>query len=153
MTEVPPCPSKHGPKARTTGGEPAGGCARGGGACCPQNGIGGSVSAVGVGVCADSGAATNNGAAPMTARTHLRILGILDWRAGRLAVSRSGEFAARFELAGRSVGELPGIQVNLDIAAAQVPPDELLRQRVFHVALNRAAQRTRAVRSILARHL
>src|SRR5258708_6294607 len=68
MTDVPPCASKQGPKARTTGAEPAGGSARGAGVCWPQNGIDGSAAAAAcpAGVWAPAGVAAN--ASPAAAR-------------------------------------------------------------------------------------
>src|SRR6185295_8888863 len=73
MTYVPPWASKHGPYARTTGPEPAGGCARGAGASCPQNWIAGRA-----GGCswspgaAAAGTAADIAAMAATARTHTR---------------------------------------------------------------------------------
>src|SRR5262245_19092765 len=95
MTDVPPWPSKQGPKARTIGVEPAGGCARGAAAVWPQNGIGAScgwpasgaaAGAAALGAsCAWRGAATNRSAATAAARKPWDIDAILDCRAGRLA--------------------------------------------------------------------
>src|SRR5207247_416659 len=62
----------------------------------------------------------------------------------------SGELPAGFELAGRSIGQLPRVQIDLDLAATQVAANELLGQRIFDVTLDGAAQRTRAVRAVLA---
>src|SRR5712691_12598597 len=63
----------------------------------------------------------------------------------------SGQFSARFELAGRSVRQLSRVQVDVDFPAVQVPADELFRERILYVALNGAAQRARPVRAVLAR--
>ena len=56
-------------------------------------------------------------------------------------------------LSGRAVRQRPAIEVDLDLAALEVPTDELLGQRIFDVALNRAAEGPRAVRPVLARLL
>src|SRR5207247_5823411 len=63
------------------------------------------------------------------------------------------QFPPGFQLAGGPVGQLSGIDVHLDITTLEMTSDELFRQRVFDVPLNRAAQRPGAVRSVLTRHL
>ena len=56
-------------------------------------------------------------------------------------------------LAGRAPGERAVVQVDLDDARPQLPADELLGERVLDVALNRPAQRPRAVGPVAARRV
>src|SRR6185295_1690808 len=65
----------------------------------------------------------------------------------------SGELTSRFELARGPVSELSRVEVDFDFAAAEVSADEFLGQRVLDVPLDRPAERTRAVRAVLARDL
>src|SRR6185436_10242112 len=51
---------------------------------------------------------------------------------------------------GRTIGQLSAIEIHLNLAALEVPADELLSQGIFDIALNGAAQRSGSVRSILA---
>ena len=57
------------------------------------------------------------------------------------------------QFAGRTVGKRAGLQVHLDVAAVQVAPNELFRQRILDIALDGAPERPGAVRAVLARHL
>ena len=50
----------------------------------------------------------------------------------------------------RPVGQGAGVHVDLEFAALQVAADQLLGERILDVALDGAAQRTRAVRAVLA---
>jgi hypothetical protein len=54
----------------------------------------------------------------------------------------SCELASRFQLSGGAVGERSGFKVHLDIAAMQMPADQLLGQRILDMALDGAAKRT-----------
>ena len=60
------------------------------------------------------------------------------------------QFTAGGQLAGGTVGQLASIEIDVDVAAAQVSADELLGQRILDVALDGAAERPGAVRAILA---
>ncbi len=53
-------------------------------------------------------------------------------------------------LTDRAVREAPGVEVDLDVAALEVAADQLLRERILDVALDRAAERPGAVRAVLA---
>src|SRR5438105_2935205 len=63
------------------------------------------------------------------------------------------QLAPGFELACRAICELACVEIDLDLAAAQVAADQFFGQRILDVALDGAPQRPRAVRPILARHL
>src|SRR5687768_6272838 len=63
------------------------------------------------------------------------------------------EFAAGLELARWTVSERSRVEIDLDVAATEMAADELFRQWILNVTLNRAAQRPRAVRAVLAGHL
>src|SRR5688572_17874856 len=52
---------------------------------------------------------------------------------------------------GRTIRELPALEVYLDLAVVQVAPDQLFRQRILDIALNRPAKRTSTIRAVLAR--
>src|SRR5688572_32786949 len=67
------------------------------------------------------------------------------------ASRRLHQLTAAGELSSRAVGNLPPFEVHLDLAVAQVTANELFRQRILDVALDRAAQRPGAVRPVLAR--
>src|SRR5439155_15060104 len=54
----------------------------------------------------------------------------------RFFTASSGQFSARFELAGGSVRQLSRVQVDVDFPAVQVPSDELFGERILDVALN-----------------
>src|SRR5262245_34202856 len=60
------------------------------------------------------------------------------------------ELSPGFYDAGGAVGQLAGLEVDLDVAAVEVTPDELLGQRILDVALDGATKRARAVRAVLA---
>src|SRR5215471_12655380 len=63
----------------------------------------------------------------------------------------SRQLPAGFQLAGRPIGKLTGVQIHLNLTAAEMAADELLRERIFDVPLNRTPQRPRAIRAVLAR--
>src|SRR5262247_2501311 len=60
------------------------------------------------------------------------------------------QFSAGGELSRGPVRELTGLHEDLDVAAAQMTSDEFFRERILDVALDRAAERPRTVRAILA---
>ncbi len=72
----------------------------------------------------------------------------------RLRIGPSGRQASFRPASSSPAGrydELAGVQVDLDLAASQMAADELLRERIFDIPLNRAPQRARTVRAVLAR--
>ena len=62
----------------------------------------------------------------------------------------SGQAVAVDDLAGRAVGQHAAVEVDLDLAAFELAANELLRQRILHVALDRATKRSGAVGPIPA---
>src|SRR3954470_4357037 len=67
------------------------------------------------------------------------------------ATAASGELPSCLELASLTVGQRPGVDVDLDFSAAEMSANQLFGERVLDVALDGPAQRTRSVRPVLAR--
>src|SRR5436190_24178988 len=61
-----------------------------------------------------------------------------------------GESVPGFCRTHRPIRQDASVEVDLDVASLELPTDELLGKRILDVALDRPAQRTRAVRAILA---
>jgi hypothetical protein len=53
--------------------------------------------------------------------------------------ARLGELAACFELAGRTIRERSGLEIDLDVAAMQVSANEFFRERILYMALDGSA--------------
>src|SRR5262249_530821 len=60
----------------------------------------------------------------------------------------SGELSPGLELAGRAVRQLTGLEVDLDLAAAEVAADQFFRQRILDIALDPPPERPPAVRTV-----
>src|SRR3989338_9143155 len=115
MTDVPPCASKQGPKASTTGAEPAGGWARGAATCCPQKAIGGNAG-VACGSCAASGAAASNSATTAHTRNTVDIYWILDRDLGVLVFEHK-DIGSRLDVT-RAFGRLRAAPAAADTRAS-----------------------------------
>src|SRR5262249_29512453 len=63
------------------------------------------------------------------------------------------QLTAGRQFSGRTVRELACVEIDVDVAPAQVTTDQFLRERILDVPLDRAPQRPRPVRAILARDL
>ncbi len=60
-------------------------------------------------------------------------------RTSHFALRTYFELPSRGQFTSRAVGQLTGIDEDVDLAVAQVAADQLFRQRVFDVALDGAA--------------
>src|SRR6476620_8044013 len=75
------------------------------------------------------------------AQAKLRVYWILD---------ASGEPTAVFRRVGRAVSEAPAVEVHLHVASLERAADQLVRERILDVALDRPAERPGSIRAVLA---